>query len=205
MAFPTPAAGGYPEAPAPARSSSNRSLLLGLAGIIGIASVAAIGFAMRGRNANHAVVFDNTAPSAAPATSLAPAAVGDDSAPPAASGSASSDIPPLSGTPGSKARPATATTHAPGTASSAPRPEHSAEPAAQPSAVQPPPLATGFPTALPTTFPTVLPTAAPTTTSAPVAKYDGIECQKARLFKSLNRPKEAQSWGLACIAKGGSP
>jgi hypothetical protein len=54
--------------------------------------------------------------------------------------------------------------------------------------------------------------ASPTAPSASVApapttpkKYDGPECQTARRFKAIGRLKEAQSYVLACIAKGGDP
>ena len=37
------------------------------------------------------------------------------------------------------------------------------------------------------------------------AKYNGPECTRARTLKSLGHTKEAESWALACIAKGGTP
>jgi tRNA A-37 threonylcarbamoyl transferase component Bud32 len=49
--------------------------------------------------------------------------------------------------------------------------------------------------------PTPTPTPAPTATS----KYDGPECQRARMLKGLGHPREAQAWAVACIARGGSP
>ncbi|MGH7272561.1 MAG: protein kinase domain-containing protein, partial [Polyangiaceae bacterium] len=44
---------------------------------------------------------------------------------------------------------------------------------------------------------------APATPAKP--KYDGPECQRARTLKAIGHSKEAQSWQLACIAKGGNP
>jgi serine/threonine-protein kinase len=63
------------------------------------------------------------------------------------------------------------------------------------------------PTAQPHPTTTATPThTAPQPTSQPTSqpKYDGVECQKARAFKAAGRPEEAKSWGLACLAKGGS-
>jgi serine/threonine-protein kinase len=45
----------------------------------------------------------------------------------------------------------------------------------------------------------------PTPTTSPAKKYDGPECQTARRLRGLGHAKEAQSFALACIAKGGDP
>ncbi len=37
------------------------------------------------------------------------------------------------------------------------------------------------------------------------ARYDGPDCQRARRLREYGRPREAQSWALACVAKGGNP
>jgi serine/threonine-protein kinase len=202
MAFPTSAVAAIPPPPSPPsiRPSSNRGLLLGLAGVIGAASIVAIVFAMRGSHGNQEVVFDST-PSAAPATSIAPTSGGE--APSAPGGAAVGDIPPLSGgaAGGKPVHGGPAGHPAPGATASVTHPEHG-EHGEHGETPATPPL---FPTALPTTLPTALPTAIPTQAPTAAAKYDGIECQKARLFKAINRPREAQTWALACIAKGGMP
>jgi serine/threonine-protein kinase len=199
MAFPTSPSPvvGIPQPPPPPsmRPSSHRGMLLALAGVIGVASIVAILFATRGARRNQEVVFDST-PSAAPATSLAPAPAGEPAAP-TVSAATNTDIPPLSGA-AAGAKPA-AQHGAPG------HPANGAPGHAEPTTATPPAFPTSIPTTLPTTLPTSLPTAMPTQAPTSAAKYDGIECQKARLFKSINRPREAQSWALACIAKGGAP
>jgi serine/threonine-protein kinase len=50
----------------------------------------------------------------------------------------------------------------------------------------------------------------PTTTTTPShppppPRYDGIECARARQFRAAGRSRDAESWALACIAKGGNP
>jgi hypothetical protein len=215
MAFPTSPTPAFAQAPPPppSRTSSGRGPLLAIAGVLAVASVGAIWFAMRGSHGGQAVVFDST-PSAAPATSLAAVTTGD-VAPAAPSGSGSGDIPPLSGAAAGAKTPHAGDHAAPshsGTAGSA-HPEHGEGPAPAPTgAPTVPPFATALPTSIPTTLPTTLPTSLPTAqptstaaASAASAKYDGIECQRARAFRALNRPREAQSWALACIAKGGAP
>jgi len=85
----------------------------------------------------------------------------------------------------------------------------------------PPPTDTGPPTVgtIPplNTVATHQPTGAHPTTTAPgypptaatpthtTAKYDGIECQRARQARAAGNHKDAESWGLACLAKGGQP
>jgi serine/threonine-protein kinase len=60
VAFPTPA--GIPQPPAPpAEKSGNRSMLLILAGVLGVASLVAIGFALKGSGGEKPVKFDNNA------------------------------------------------------------------------------------------------------------------------------------------------
>jgi serine/threonine-protein kinase len=208
MAFPTSPVAAFPEPPAPTSRSSafgGRGALLALAGVIGAASIVAIVFAMRGGSrSNRDVVFDS-APSAVPATTLTPTTVEGD-AQPAVSVAANADIPPLSAAGGATPKPQHAAPGAHpgiGPASSHPEAPASATAATSTAPTFPTALPTSLPTSLPSALPTAIPTQAPSATA--VARYDGIECQKARLFRSINRPKEAQSWALACIAKGGAP
>lgn len=189
MAFPTPA--GIPPAPAEPERPRSRGLLLGAAVLIAVASVVAILFALRGSRGNNEVVFDN-APSAAPATSLAPAAVTDTVSPP---GPASA-IPALLGGGQGAAAKHTGPHPGPGTIASSAHAEPSTHP--EPSARTEPSAVASSAAAVPTA-------SAPPSTVSPGARYDGIECQRARQFKAAGRPREAQAWGLACIAKGGAP
>jgi serine/threonine-protein kinase len=174
VSYTTPA--GIPQAPLrdPGQGGGRGKLLLA-AGLIGIASVVAIAFAIRGSSGggNPEVVFDNgVAP--APATSLSAFA---NTGPTAPAETAGGDIPPLSGAAGVHPQPhgGPASNPSPGPAHSAATPPATAAPPALPPAVTPPP------------------------------KYDGPECQRARTLKSIGRPKEAQTWALACLAKGGTP
>jgi serine/threonine-protein kinase len=169
VAFPTPA--GIPQAPSRDGSrggGGGRTMLLAMAGLIGVASVVAIVFAMRGTGQGGAVLFDaGDLPSAPPQTTL----TADPSV-------ASATAAPLetTGIPGLNAG-----------GGGSPRPP---QPHAQPSnAPHEPPTASAAPSQAPT----------------PPKKYDGPECQTARRFKALGRVKEAQSYVLACIAKGGDP
>jgi eukaryotic-like serine/threonine-protein kinase len=153
VAYPTPA--GFP--PPPARESGGgggRTVLLVVAGIVGVASVVAIVFAVRGSGSGNAVQFQNTIPSSAPTTVLTPVATATQTTAPPATGTGA-EVPPLVGT-------------------------------VHPTAVPPHPTTTQ-----------------PTATAT--AKYDGPECQRARTMRSLGHPKEAEQWGLRCIAKGGNP
>ncbi len=170
VAFPTPA--GIPQAPTRERSGgSGRTLLLASAGLIALASVGAIVFAMRGSGHGSAVVFDGGELPAIPApTTLTadPAASGgalaNDTPPPPEHGAA---IPGLNAAGGGGG----------GGSSPHPQPHPSAAP---PSS-----------------------TAVPAPSAPPAKKYDGPECQMARRLKG--NPKVAQSYVLACIAKGGDP
>jgi eukaryotic-like serine/threonine-protein kinase len=94
VSFPTPAA--IPQPPPRDTGGGGRKGLLVAAGVIGLVSVAAIVLAVRGSShgAGKDVVFDN-GPSAAPDTSLTPAATsGGDTPAPVDSGS-SAEVPPL--------------------------------------------------------------------------------------------------------------
>ncbi|MGO9835800.1 MAG: protein kinase domain-containing protein [Polyangiaceae bacterium] len=174
VAFPTP--GGIPEPPLPESSGGGRKPLLVAAALIGIASVGAIVFAMKGGSqaAPKDVVFDNAA-QPAPATSLMPAAPAAD--PLAATASTPTNVPALNG--------AAALHPAPH-----PSPTHSQEPA---------PLPVPLPQQPQPPQPPVQPQ------QPPGVRYDGPECQRARRLRGLGHPREAQSWALACIAKGGNP
>ncbi len=183
VAFPTPA--GIPQPPPrDAGGGGNRKTLLVAAGLIGLVSLAAIGFAMKGSSGGGPkdVTFDNGGGSQpAPQTSLvATETASGATAPPVETGSqGGGDVPPLNGG---------ATPHPPA-------PHVTPNPGPGPG---PTPPHTG-PTPPPTPpAPTPPPTPAP-------SKYDGPECAKARTLKALGHPKEAQTWALACIAKGGQP
>ncbi len=185
VSYTTPVA--IPEAPLrdPGQGGGRGKLLLA-AGVIGLASVVAIVFAIRGSfavgngNSNKDVVFDNgVAP--APATSLSAFA---NTGPTAPAENAGGDVPPLSGAGAGHPQPREHEPHGGPGATPSSGPAH--------AAAQGAPLATTAPPALP-----------PAVTAAP--KYDGPECQRARTLKSIGRPKEAQTWALACLAKGGTP
>jgi eukaryotic-like serine/threonine-protein kinase len=187
VAFPTPAGIPQPPPPREAGGGGNRKTLLAVAGIIGLASVVAIVFAVKGSSGggNKDVTFDNGGGSApAPATSLAPASGSAEPAVPAntASSGSGGDIPPLNGGGSEPPRPAP---------HSNPTPNPNPGPGPSPA----PPHTTPTPTP---------PAPAPAPTPAP-GKYEGPECQRARTLKALGHPKEAQTWALACIAKGGNP
>lgn len=199
MAFPTPV--GVPQPPAVPAASNRRGVLLGAAAVVGVASIATLVFALRGGSSSgHSVELDSTA-AAVPATSLTPTP--SESAPSAAPEPAPAPIPPL----------ATGGPALGGPSRAAPHPAHSAsgsssasagplEPAASAARALPAVAASAFPGV------TLGPPAAPAQPAVQVpaaGKYDGIECQRARQFRALNRPREAQSWSLACIARGGVP
>jgi len=172
VSFPTPAA--IPHPPEREASGGGRKALLVAAGLIGIASIGAIVFAMKGGSTGSPpkeVVFDNSAAQPAPDTSLTPTIA---PTPPADFGPAK--MLPLNGAPA-------VTPHA------VPHPtsSHAQEPAQPPPSLPQPPLP---------------PQPAPTPAAG---KYDGPECQRARRLRAMDRPREAQTWALACIAKGGTP
>jgi hypothetical protein len=176
VAFPTPA--GIPQPPPRDAGGGNRKPLLVAAGLIGLASIGAIVFALKGSSSGKVVTFDPGVTPPAPETSLVASSTA--SAPataPADTGSPGGDIPPLNG--GTTPRPTP--------------PHGNPSPGPGPGPTPPHPGPGPTPPA-PTTPPT-----------PPPAKYDGPECQKARTLKALGHPKEAQTWALACIAKGGNP
>jgi tRNA A-37 threonylcarbamoyl transferase component Bud32 len=184
VSFPTPAA--IPQPPPRggpgAGGGSNKTPLLIAAGVIGLASVGAIVFALKGGSHAAPVVFDNgSAP--APATSLAPASTAADTPPAPDPASPAPDVPPLAAAGGGGAPHGGPAPHP------SPTPGHS-------GGEHPAPPAPG---------PTAPPTPAPPPTPPPAARYDGPECQKARNLKAIGRAAQAQSWALACEAKGGNP
>jgi tRNA A-37 threonylcarbamoyl transferase component Bud32 len=196
VAFPTPAAIPQPP-PRDAGGGGNRKPLLVAAGVIGIASVLAIAFAVKGGSSGSAkdVQFDTNESTPTPATTLAPAAGSADPALATATASvAGVDVPPLNGEGAVGPHPA-ATAHEP-------KPTTGPAPAPSPGPSPALPAHTNTPQSLPP-MPTFTAPAA-TTPPPPAAKYDGPECQRARVLKMLGHPKEAQTWTLACIAKGGS-
>jgi serine/threonine-protein kinase len=149
LAYSTPA--GIPQGPSQPQSGGGggRTVLLVVAGLIGVASVVAIVFAVRGSGGGGAPVQfqgSGNAPTAVPATTLTT------TTPVVETAVATGSLPGLN---------TVATTH-PG---------------------------------VPPTHPT----------QVAVPKYNGPECQRARLLRQQGQPKEAERWILACIAKGGTP
>lgn len=174
VSFPTPAAIPQPPPRGGSDGGSKMPLLLA-AGAIGLLSLGAIAFALKGRSAPKEVVFDNGS-QAAPATSIAPAAQASDTPPqPADSSASAGDIPALVGGGAGGGGHAAPPHPAP--------PSHSGGPGGG---------AGGG-------------TAPPAPTPPPAPKYDGPECQTARRLKAIGHAKEAQSWILSCEAKGGNP
>jgi serine/threonine-protein kinase len=213
VAFPTPA--GIPQPPPrEVQGGGNRKMLLGLAGVIGVASIVAIAFAMRGSSGgSKAVDFDNGASGPAPETSLAPASAGGSGAAASATladsaSSAGVEVPPLNGNNGPAHPQAHSLNGAPGQAP-ATGPAATKEPTA-PSTKEPTAKEPVHPSVppLPTSAPTYAPTYAPPPTAAPApspARYDGPDCQRARTLRALGHPREAQSWILSCLSRGGTP
>jgi hypothetical protein len=230
MTFPTgasPARVGVPPPPPPSiPGHANRTPLLVAAGLIGVASVVAIAFALRGAHrGGRDVVFD-TGSATAPATTIAPVAPADSATAPETK---PSDIPPLAGGQPPKRSPA-AGAPAGGAHSGPAAPGASTAPSARPEPSSFPGIPSGIvlPSGLPP-FPQVpqptatqspSPTSQPTSQvppqpappfppqipqTTPQGKYDGIECQRARQFRALGRAREAQSWADACIRRGGTP
>jgi eukaryotic-like serine/threonine-protein kinase len=218
MAFPTgPGMVAVPAAPSPAsaRRGSSRAPLLAAAGAIGLASAVAIAFALKGgQRGGQAVIFDNSSSvSPAPATSVGAVSASEPPTP-AANDTHANDIPPLAGAaPGARSRPAPAPVGATAphaSASASPLPSAKGEPSVSIPGIALPPGLPQFPptpasqASAPGTPPAPQPSPAPTG-QPPTAKYDGIECQRARQFRTLGRAREAQSWAAACIARGGTP
>jgi serine/threonine-protein kinase len=178
MAMPMPAAIPQPP-PRDDRRRGGRSALLVAAGVIGIASIGAIVFAMRGSSSEgKAVVFDPgtaAAPAASPQTSAVATVAPTDTAASVATGG--SEVPPLSGV------------------------GHSLPPSTKPGVPHGAVSAGGTPPAPASKAPA----AGGPSPTPPAAKYDGPECQTARRLKALGHPKEAESWATACTAKGGTP
>ncbi len=195
VSFPTPA--GIPQPPPGGgrgeAGASGRKKLLAAAALIALASIGAIVFAMRGGSTKTepTVFVGGAETSSAPPVALS--AAPENGAPVEAH--APADVPPLQ-TAGRTAPSPHVPPHPAASSASAPAaaPKTSG-PAPLPV---PPPVAFPNPVALPTQPPAPAPAAAP-------PRYDGAECQTARKLKALGHPREAESWALACIAKGGTP
>ena len=177
VSFPTP--GGIPQPPPrEAARGPGRGVLLAVAGVILVASAGAIAFSLRGSSGGEskAVVFDPAA-APAPATSLLPSSVAaEEPTAPVSTGGA--DVPPLTGG-GSRSVPHAGPPHVP------------------------PAPATGAPATAPGPGPgSTSPVPSP---SSKPGRYDGPECANARRLRALGHPREAESWALACVAKGGVP
>jgi serine/threonine-protein kinase len=207
VSFPTPA--GIPRPPPRHEArGKGRTLLLVTAGLLCIASIGAIVFAVRGSSSGSSkeVVFDPGGPSAlsAPAAPSTVALGTPPTPPPAGSGS---DVPPLSAggggarVPGPR-QPSQHSTPGGAGAGAAPGATHGpAAPTPAPSAA--PPMQAPNPGPGPQASPPPVPAPAPNPPKPPA--YDGPECATARRLKALGHPKEAESWALACIARGGAP
>jgi eukaryotic-like serine/threonine-protein kinase len=186
VAFPTPAGISPDDSPQwGPTAGSGRGKLLIAAGVIGVASAVAIAFALKGPgNGGKPVVFDNNAGGGpAPATSLSAAA--DLTAP---SALPAADVPPL------KAAGSHASTMHEAAAHEQPHAGPSASPS--PGAKEPASM---------TSAPAPTHSAPPAQTSTPPGEYDGPECARARMLRSIGRRREAQQWALTCLAKGGNP
>jgi len=210
VAFPTSAGMAQPEPPdVAAGAGGGRGKLLAAAGIIAVASAAAIAFALKGPGSKP-VVFDTAgAAGPAPATSLSASSVAGEA--PSASDTPAGEVPPLKAA-GAHA----ATTHEQG------HPSPSASPSTSPTVSQanqhvgsekPPfgsdtspfgpeksPYGSPGPAGAPTHSP-----ASPQGAPASSGQYDGPECARARMLRSIGRRHEAQQWALKCLAKGGNP
>jgi tRNA A-37 threonylcarbamoyl transferase component Bud32 len=204
VAFPTPAV--MEQLSNGEKPGRGRAALLAAAAVIGIASSAAIVFAVRGgSSAPKELVFDNAA-APAPATSLAPATVASGDTPSKPEPAAS--IPPLSGAGGgNRPRGGPHNGPSPSASRSEGQPGHADE---TPSALAVGPFAgvPPFPAASQIIPPelTVLPKAESTPApSASAAKYDGPECQRARTLRAVGRARAAEAWAGRCTAKGGTP
>jgi len=213
MAFPTPPA--LAEAK-PIPSRGRRGMLLAVAGVIATFSTLAIAFAVRSGAlhdaSRNATVAPEPAPAAAPVTSLAPTdlnvgeAIGAVRTP-------DSGIPPLTAG-GEKVSHSAQRTTAPqaspqASSSSAGSTVHGTSltggevtQASAPAAAPAPSLEALPPREGPPDAPT--PSSSQVAPSSSAGKYDGPECQKARVLRAFGRNREARSWALACLAKGGS-
>jgi serine/threonine-protein kinase len=178
--FHAPAAIPHPP-PREGSRGGGRTALLAAAGLIGVVSIGAIVFAMRGSSGGgKAVVFDQGASSAqVPAAAAASNSTSGETTTPADTGE-SRDVPPLVGG-RSHTVPRPAAPHssaAPGAIGQVQGPVPSPPPGPSPPAPSPP------------------------TPKPP--KYDGPECQTARRLTALGHAREAESWASACVAKGGT-
>lgn len=187
VSFPRPAAIPQPPVRETPRGPG-RGLLLGVAGLIAIASIAAIVFAVRGSSHGNGkeVLFDQGT-SVTPRSSVAPSSLAVTAAATVPAAATVDDVPPLSGNVRA-APPRAAPPHA--------VPPMGAGPASTPASVP-------APAPMPVPAPTPIPVPAPA--PKPVATYDGPECVTARKLKALGHPREAENWSLACTAKGGVP
>ncbi len=169
MAFPAP--GGIPQAPPrDSGGGKNRGLILGAAAAIGVLSIGAIVFALKGSGGAPGKPLPTGSFSSDPVTVLSGSAEAvDTSAPPVDT----SGIPSLNG--GSGGPPSSSGGHSSSGGSGGGKSSSGGSSGGG-----------GGPCA-----------------GKPV--YDGPECQNARRLKALGRPKEAQPWALACIAKCGNP
>jgi len=202
VAFPT--AAGFPP-PEPlevgARAPGGRGKLLAAAGIIGVVSAAAIAFALRGPGrTSKDVVLDNGGAAPAPATTLSAGSTGDLAAP---SETPAGDVPPLSG---AGIHPALSSPHDAHArpAGSQPQPQ---EQAAKVIDAGQHDRDDGLQQILDEERSRANSHAhgSPVPSAAPTATYDGPECARARMLRGIGHRREAQTWALTCLAKGGNP
>jgi serine/threonine-protein kinase len=178
VAFPTPM--GIPQAPPPAERGGSRTGLFIALGLVGVASLGAIGFALRAAPKPAKVDTSGSAIQADPETVLSGApAETSDTVP--TSGS-TSVLPKLAGGAGTTVK-------------------GGGEPHPQPQ----PHVGTSASTAGASGASSAIPSAIASFGKAAPAPYDGIECQRARQLKASGNTKAAEQQALLCIAKGGQP
>jgi tRNA A-37 threonylcarbamoyl transferase component Bud32 len=175
MAFPAP--GGIPQPPPrDTGGGRNKGLILGAAAAIGLLSIGAIVFALKGSGGTPAAPLPTASFNSDPVTVLSGSSQPIDTSVPSVD---TSGIPSLNG--GSGGPPSSSGGHS----SSGGGPSSSGGKSSSGSGGGSGGGGGG------------------SCAGKPV--YDGPECQNARKLKALGRTKEAQPWVLACIAKCGNP
>jgi hypothetical protein len=173
MSFPSP--GGIPQAPPRDTGGSNRGLILAAAGGIGLLSIGAIVFALKGSGGSPAKPLPSGSFSSDPVTVLSGSAQGIDTSVPSTD---TTGIPSLNGSSGGP--PSSSGGHSSSGGSTSSSGGHSSSSGSSSGG------GGGGPCA-----------------GKPV--YNGPECDNARRLKALGQAKAAQPWVLACIAKCGNP
>jgi len=175
MSFPSP--GGIPQPPPrDTGGNKNRGLILGVAAGIGLLSIGAIVFALKGSGGTPAAPLPSASFNSDPVTVLTGSTQPIETSVPSAD---TSGIPSLNG--GSGGPPSSSGGHSSSGGSTGSSGGHSSSGGSSSSGG-----GGGGPCA-----------------GKPV--YDGPECQNARKLKALGQAKQAQPFVLACIAKCGNP